>query len=209
MRAILKRSAPNHGIAGEELDDHAGSEPYTWILDPIDGTRAYMSGLPVWGTLIGLVNQGTPIIGVMDQPFTGERFTGSTNGSHLHRSGRPTRLKTRATTTLANAILSATGPELFKSRDEKAAFTRLEDAVKLRRFGYDCYAYAMVAAGHMDLVVEAGLKAVDIAPLIPIIEGAGGIVTSWDGTSAVKGGNVVAAANATLHRAALDLINRR
>lgn len=206
MRALIKRHAPTHGIAGEELADFVGDGAFTWVLDPIDGTRAYMAGLPLWGTLIGLLETNRPILGVMDQPFTGERFVGTATSAHLEHAGKRTRLATRLTTRLSDAILMATAPELFQANAEIAGFARLERHVKLRRFGYDCYAYAMLAAGHVDLVVEAGLKAVDIVPLIPIIEGAGGVVTTWDGQSAIHGGRIIAAANIDLHRAACALL---
>ncbi|MFM2422212.1 MAG: histidinol-phosphatase [Pseudomonadota bacterium] len=206
MRAILKKSAPTHGVAGEELADTEGDGQHTWVLDPIDGTRAFMAGLPMWGTLIGLVEAGRPIVGMMDQPFTGERFYGSAAGAFLAHGGKRTRLKTRSTTALNEATLMATTPDMFSAKGEKAAFGRLEEAVRLRRFGGDCYAYCMLAAGHVDLVVESGLKAVDIVPLIPIIEAAGGIVTSWDGASPMAGGRVIAAANTTIHSKAMAVL---
>jgi histidinol phosphatase-like enzyme (inositol monophosphatase family) len=200
MRQLLKRLAPDHGVSGEELADTVGAGRYTWVLDPIDGTRAYMAGLPLWGTLIGLVEDGKPIVGLMDQPFTGERFFGSPAGAFLTHGGQTLRLKTRGTTRLTEATLMATTPDMFKGRGERAAFGRLEATVRLRRFGGDCYAYAMLAAGHIDLVVEASLKAVDIVPLIPIIEAAGGVVSTWDGGDPLHGGRILAAANGDLHR---------
>ena len=175
------------------------------MLDPVDGTRAFVSGLPVWGTLIGLLRDGRPHAGMMAQPFTGERFWAAGAGAFGRWSGETRRLAASGATGLADATLMTTDPRLFAA-DEREAFARVEGAVRMSRYGCDCYAYAMVAAGQIDLVIESGLQVYDIAALIPIVEGAGGTVTDWRGGSAATGGQVLAAANPALHAAALTLL---
>jgi histidinol phosphatase-like enzyme (inositol monophosphatase family) len=201
--AILARY-PDHGVLGEEDGDTPGAGPYRWVIDPIDGTRAFVCGVPTWGTLIALCEHGRPVLGMMSQPFVGEVFVGGgTEAWHL-RGGERRRLRTRATTELAASFLFATAPEMFAPDTEWPAFQRLSRRVRLARYGIDCYAYCLLAAGHLDLVVEAGLGYYDIAPMIPLIEAAGGIVTDWNGAPVRGGGRVIAAANATLHALALS-----
>lgn len=208
MRHLIKRNFPTHGIVGEEFGTEQEDAEYVWVLDPIDGTRAFISGLPTWGTLIGLTRSGKPCYGLMHQPYTGERFYGD-GGSALFRRGdeRATerRLTTRRCASLSDAVISTTSPRLFEG-DALRAYDRVESATKLARYGCDCYAYCMLAAGHIDVVVESGLKAYDIAALIPIIEGAGGVVTAWDGGSAANGGAVVAVGDRRLHEPVLALL---
>lgn len=205
--ALIEASYPQHGVHGEEHGKRASSNGLTWVLDPIDGTRSFISGSPLWGTLIALSNEAGPIIGMLDQPFMGERFFGVLNGarreSFYARGGRRVPLKTRACAGLAEATLSTTTPEMFIKPESARAFGALQSKARLMRYGGDCYQYAQVAMGFLDLVVEAGLKPYDIHALIPIIEGAGGIVTTWDGSPANEGGNVVAAGDARTHEAAL------
>ncbi|MEN5082651.1 histidinol-phosphatase [Bosea sp. TWI1241] len=205
MRNLIAQTFPAHGIFGEEFGTERPDAEYVWVLDPIDGTRAFISGLPVWGTLIGLTRAGVPVYGMMNQPFTGERFSGDGRRARYEGPGGPRELRTRAVTSLAEATLMTTSPHLF-AEELKPAYQRVEQAVRMARYGCDCYAYCMLAAGHVDLVVESGLKPYDIVALIPIIEGAGGVVTSWDGGSAAGGGTILAAANESLHRAALALL---
>ena len=211
MRHLIKQAFPHHGVVGEEFGTEHGDAEYVWVLDPIDGTRAFIAGLPLWGTLIGLMRNGTPAYGLMHQPFTGERFYGDGGRSffRLAREGAPVhrRLRTRRCDSLGEAVLSTTSPKLFEERG-RDAYERVESEVRLARYGYDCYAYCMLAAGHIDLVIESGLKPYDIVALIPIIEGAGGVVTGWDGGPAARGGSIVAAGHRRLHGAALDLLNR-
>ena len=200
MRRLIAERHPDHGIVGEEYANTKASSAFRWVLDPIDGTRAFMSGFPLWGTLIGLLDGDSPVIGMMDQPVIGERYWSDGKKTFMRAAdGKPRALKTRTTTKLDEAILVTTSPDLFSGASERAAFERVKAAVRMTRFGGDCYGYAMVAAGQIDCVVEAGLKAVDIVALIPIIESAGGCVTTWDGRSAIHGGNIAASANATLH----------
>ena len=207
MRQLIKRSFPTHGIVGEEFGAERPDADYVWVLDPIDGTRAFIAGLPTWGTLIGLSRAGRPVFGMMHQPFTGERFFGDGGSATFRGPGGERRLLTRRCASLADAVISTTSPRLF-SGDELSAYDRVESVARLARYGCDCYAYCMLAAGHIDVVIESGLKPYDIVALIPIIEGAGGIVTAWDGSSAAGGGSVVACGDRRVHAAALELLGR-
>lgn len=208
MRHLIRRHFPSHGVVGEEFGAENADAEFVWVLDPIDGTRAFMSGLPLWGTLIGLTRAGRPAFGMMHQPFTGERFSGDGRAARYVGPGGERTLRVRPCASLAEATLSATSPRMFEG-DKLAAFERVERAARLTRFGCDCYAYCMIAAGHVDLVIEDGLKPYDIVPLIPIIEGAGGIVTSWDGGDPTQGGGVVAAGDPRVHEQALALLAGR
>jgi myo-inositol-1(or 4)-monophosphatase len=205
IRNYLITHFPDHGIIGEEEDDINPQAEYCWIIDPVDGTRSFICGLPGWGTLIGLLHKGVPVAGVMHQPFTKEKFITRGDRSFLDHAGRTEQLQTSSETSLSNAIMMSTTPELFTGVD-LAAFSAVRSASRLVRYGFDCYAYAMVAAGHIELVMENKLKAFDIAPLIPLIERAGGIVTTWEGGSAASGGRILACANQAIHRQALELI---
>ncbi len=207
MRKHLSLQLPGHGIVGEEYADHAGDSEFDWVLDPIDGTRAFIMGYPLWGTLIGLLERGNPVLGMMDQPFTRERFWAAGKGSFRREpDGTMRRNKTRKCPTLADAVLGCTTPDMFKTKAERDGFAAVSKAAKMTRFGGDCYAYCLLAAGHVDLVIEASLKAVDIVALIPIIEEAGGRVTDWQGGPATRGGQVIAAGDPIVHAAALDLL---
>lgn len=205
IRAVIAEAFPGHSIVGEEWDDKLTDSDYAWIVDPIDGTRAFISGVPVWGTLVGLTAGGRALAGLMAQPFTGESWIGIGGATHYSRGEESLRLTTSRTTRLAEARTSTTSPDLFATA-EFSAWTAVRERVLQVRYGLDCYAYCLLASGHVDLVVEAGLKDVDIAPLIPIIEGAGGIVTTWNGERAERGGNVVAAATPELHAEALAVL---
>lgn len=205
IRAFIMEHFPNHGILGEEEAPRNETADYCWIIDPIDGTRAYISGLPTWGTLIGLNLKGKPIAGVMHQPFIGEKYFTGGEASFLHHQNSQKTLTTSVTKTLDQATIMTTAPELFLGQDQKA-FEAISSKCQLMRFGFDCYAYAMVASGNIELVVECGLNAYDIAPLIPLIENAGGVVCAWDGNSGAKGGKVVAAANNDIMQASLDIL---
>ncbi len=207
MRQLIQRTFPTHGIVGEEFGSQNAEAEYVWVLDPIDGTRAFIAGLPTWGTLIGLSRSGSPAYGMMHQPFTGERFFGDGGSATFQGPGGERRLRTRRCASLKDAIMATTSPKLFAG-DALRAYDRVESVVRLARYGCDCYAYCMLAAGHIDLVIESGLKPYDIVALIPIIEGAGGIVTAWDGGSAANGGSVVAAGDRRVHAAALELLAR-
>jgi myo-inositol-1(or 4)-monophosphatase len=207
MRSLIKRNFPEHGIIGEEYGNERSNAEYVWVLDPIDGTKSFITGMPQWGTLIALTRNGVPIFGMMHQPFIKERFAGDGGAAHYRGPAGERALNARPCAGLSEAMLFTTSPRLMNA-DDGAAFGRVEQAVRLSRYGGDCYAYCMLAAGHVDLVIETGLKPHDIVALIPIIEGAGGVVTSWEGGSAAKGGRVVAAGDKRVHEAALELLTR-
>lgn len=207
IRALIRTEFPAHGILGEEFGAENLEASHVWVIDPIDGTRAFISGLPLWGTLVGLTADGDAVAGMMSQPFTGELFRADADGSFFEGPGGNRRLSTRATGNLAEAIMCTTTPALFLDR-ARETYDRLEAAVRLARYGTDCYAYAMVAAGQVDLVVETGLQPYDIVALVPIIEQAGGVITTWDGGPAERAGDIVAAATPALHEAAMAYLNR-
>jgi histidinol phosphatase-like enzyme (inositol monophosphatase family) len=181
IRALIAKHYPDHGVIGEEYGEDRPDAEFVWVLDPIDGTRAFVAGLPVWTTLIGLRHLGRPVLGLIGQSFLGESFVGSQAlGSRLIKGDTVTPLKVRDCGGLSQAIIATTDTGLF-DLGETAAWSDLRDASRLARMGCDAYAYAMVALGTMDLVVESGLKAWDIDAAIPVIEGAGGLVTDWRG----------------------------
>ncbi len=207
MRRMIERQFPDHGIVGEEFGTKNPDAEYVWVLDPIDGTKAFISGLPTWGVLIGLLHRGRPCYGMMVQPFTQERFVGDGTkaqwrGTGLGLSRGIRRLTTRKCATLKEATLMTTSPLLY-SEDKLEALRRLEAEARLTRYGVDCYAFAMLAAGHVDCVVESGVQPYDVVALIPVVEGAGGIMTDWKGGDASKGGDVVASGDRRLHDEAL------
>ncbi len=207
MRRMIERQFPDHGIIGEEFGVKNADAEYVWVLDPIDGTKAFISGLPTWGVLIGLLHQGRPCYGMMVQPFTQERFVGDGTkaqwrGTGLGLSRGIRRLTTRKCPTLKEATLMTTSPLLY-AENKLEALRRLEAEARLTRYGVDCYAFAMLAAGHVDCVVESSVQPYDVVALIPVVEGAGGIMTSWDGGDASKGGDVVACGDRRLHEEVL------
>lgn len=206
---LIRDRAPDHGVIGEEYGAQRPDAAYQWVVDPIDGTRSFITGVPMWGTLIGLLHDGEPVLGVMDQPFTGERFWSGKRGAHIQEAGaRPRRIRTRACTRVRDAVLMTTSPDLLEPGAETDAFLRVKKDARMTRFGGDCYAYCMLAAGFVDVVVEAGLKSYDIAALIPIVERAGGRVTTWDGRPATEGGRIVAVGDPALHEKVMKLLNR-
>lgn len=205
MRDVLARRRPQDGILGEEFPAVDGSSGLVWVLDPIDGTRGFISGTPVWGVLIALSGPDGPVFGVIDQPYIGERFIGGGGLAEVAGPQGTQGLATRNTTCLDAATIFTTFPEVG-SEEEGRAFRAVASRAKLTRYGCDCYAYALIAAGQVDLVIEAGLNAYDIQAPIAVIEAAGGIVTDWTGGPAHDGGRVLAAANATIHAAALDIL---
>ena len=202
MRKLIKENFPKHGVVGEEFDDEHPDAEYVWVLDPIDGTKSFIAGFPIWGTLIALLHHGAPVYGMMHQPFIGERFSGDGGAARYRGPGGTRTLSTRRCATLKDATLFTTSPRLMGAAD-RATFERVEDEVQLSRYGGDCYTYCMLAAGHLDLIIETELQPYDIAALVPIVTGAGGIVTTWDGEPAQNGGRIVAAGDPRVHEAAL------
>ncbi|WP_026607886.1 histidinol-phosphatase [Methylocapsa acidiphila] len=210
MRRLIERTFPHHGVIGEEFGSVRSDAEYVWVLDPIDGTKSFIAGLPIWGSLIGLLHNGRPTYGMMVQPFTQERFIGDGAGAVWRGPGHDhkiieRKLTARSCEDLGKATLLTTSPSLY-AEPQLEAFRRVEAQTRLSRYSGDCYAFAMLAAGHVDCVIESGLKTYDIAPLIPIIEGAGGVVTDWKGGDATGGGDVVACGDRKLHEQALKLL---
>lgn len=206
LRNELASRYPDFGIIGEEGGSQPGRSDINWVIDPVDGTKAFISGFPTWGLLLGLQQGDRVLAGLMHQPFTGELFIGSAGGGFLHKNGQTSALQTSSTLRLADATLYCTHESMFANESNLAAFRRIAAKARLQRFGGDCYAYAMLALGQIDLVVEDTLQPYDIIPLIPIIEAAGGVVTNAEGQSPIEGGFVVAAATRTLHEEAISLL---
>lgn len=205
MRAVLAAHRPHDAIIGEEARNQTGTTGFSWVLDPIDGTRGYVSGTPTWGTLIALNDGNTPIFGLIDQPYIGERFVGGLGHAFMERDGVKTPLVTSETQSLAKAIIYTTYPEVG-SKVEALAFHQVAQLCKLTRYGMDCYAYALLAAGHIDLVIEAGLQAYDIQAPIALVRAAGGVATDWGGGNPMNGGRCICAATPELHAAALKIL---
>jgi inositol-phosphate phosphatase/L-galactose 1-phosphate phosphatase/histidinol-phosphatase len=204
MRALLARRVPGHGVFGEEHGAERTDAEYVWVLDPIDGTKAFITGLPIFGTLIALLHRGVPVLGIIDQPILKERWLGA--------AGRPSTLNDRPITVRACAALDkaymySTAPLMFPGPVAKR-HEALAEKVKLFRWGGDCYAYGLLAAGHVDLVVENSLKLYDFAALAPVIKGAGGIITDWQGRelNMQSDGSVLAAGDPAIHRAASAIL---
>jgi histidinol phosphatase-like enzyme (inositol monophosphatase family) len=206
MRRLINANFPSHGIIGEEFGAERHDAEYVWVLDPIDGTKAFICGLPIWGTLIGLTRHGRPVYGMMNQPFSRERFSGDGQAARYEGPAGRRALRVRGCASVSEAVISTTHPGMMAPA-ERQCFDRLEARAKLSRYGGDCYAYAMLAAGHIDLVVESGLKPYDIVAIIPIIEGAGGVITSWNGGDASGGGSIIAASDRRVHEEALAILN--
>jgi histidinol phosphatase-like enzyme (inositol monophosphatase family) len=206
IRDLIGARFPDHAIIGEEWADKPGAGDIAWIIDPIDGTRAFIAGVPVWGTLVGLMVGGRAVAGLMAQPFTGETWLSLPGEATYSRHGISQPIAVSAVTTLKAAKMTATSPDIFERSGTVATWDRLRHSVLTTRYGLDCYGYALMASGQIDLVVEAALKPVDIAPLIPLIRNAGGIVTTWDGGPAEQGGHCVAAATPQLHAEALRVL---
>ena len=206
IRKLIAIHHPEHGVIGEEYGEDRPDAEFVWVLDPVDGTRAFIAGLPVWTTLIGLRYQGRPVLGSIGQPYVGELFIGHGGGARLMSRGGARPLKVRSCAQLSDAVIATTDPNLFRG-SQYAAWERLRAAVRLSRYGCDAYAYAMVAAGCLDMVIERGLKSWDIDAALPVIAGAGGLVTDWSGeTVGSHGGDVVISGGEACLAQALSLL---
>ena len=205
MRDILQRHVPEHGVFGEEHGAVRTDAEYVWVLDPIDGTKAFITGLPIFGTLIALLRRGKPVMGVIDQPILKERWLG-VDGERATFNGRP--ISVRACPSLDRAYMYSTAPLMFPGAYEKPHET-LTKKVKLFRWGGDCYAYGLLASGHVDLVVEASLKLYDFAALVPVVKGAGGLITDWHGRELDmhSDGAIIAAGDPAVQRAAIEVLS--
>ena len=206
MRRLINARYPGHGILGEEYGAENLDADWVWVLDPIDGTRGFICGIPLWGTLIGLRHEGEPVLGMISQPVLNERFFGSADGSTYWAGGIEAPLRTRPCATIESAHISTTDPRLFTT-EERPRYDRVEKKAKLARYGYDCYAQAMVALGQIDCVIEAGVAAHDIEPIAPVVTGAGGRVTNWSGGSVKGGGQIVTSGDARLHELILNTLS--
>ena len=205
LRTAIKTSYPEHGLLGEEFGFESGNG-LSWVMDPIDGTRAFVSGLLHWGVLLALFDGSAPLLGAMYQPYTDELFFAGNQDAYLKRGSESKRLSTRRCKELSNATLATTDPRLFNDGFEQIAFRAVEDAVRLSRYGGDCYQYTMLASGQIDVVIENEIEPWDIQALIPIIRTAGGNVTTWDGENAALGGRIVATGDPFLHEELLKLL---
>ena len=206
IREVVARERPKDGVLGEEYPETLGSSGYRWILDPVDGTRAFITGRHEWGSLIALEKDGKPVLGILDQPVLGERFVGVNGKSHLIQAGMASPLEVRACASLADAILCATDPGAYFSKEQLSAFARVDRATKMTRYGGDCYVFAALALGFVDVVIEANFHAWDVAALIPLVEGAGGVITDWQGGSAQEGKTILACGDRRVHAETMKLL---
>lgn len=206
IRKLIGERFPDHGIHGEEYGVKEGRSGFTWILDPVDGTRSFVCGMPTWATLIGLTFEGRAAVGVMNQPFVGDMFYGSPEGAWHDYRGHSEPIRARTGVALARATIGTTAPELYREPSDSAAFERLRTKAQLTRYGGDAYSFALMAAGHIDIAMDANLQAYDIAALIPIVTGAGGCIAEWTGGDPVKGGNIIAAGSQALLDEALAVM---
>ncbi len=205
MRTLIESRFPDHGILGEEFGSTESASDYTWILDPIDGTRAFVVGMPTWATLIGLYYKGQPLLGVMSQPYVDDTFVGNPHGAWKIHNDEKTRISTSKTLKLRDARIGTTTPHRYHDTDA-TNFEQLRHTATLMRYGGDAYFFCLLAEGWLDIAMDPGLQAYDIAALIPIIRGAGGRVETWDGTNVAQGGNVIAAASDQLMTEALRIM---
>ena len=206
IRDRITTAYPGHAIVGEEAGLRTGRDNYCWFIDPIDGTKAYISGMPLWGILLGLMEGDACRFGLVHQPYMQELYIGSALGAYLYQGASTHTMTTRDKVELPDAILYCTHPAMFQSDGDLRLFQQVAARCKLMRYGGDCYSYCLLALGYIDLVMEADLKPHDIVPLIPIIEAAGGKVTDWQGNSAINGGKIIASANSLLHEQVLKLL---
>jgi len=207
IRDAIARAYPDHGIRGEEHGWQRGSSNYTWVIDPIDGTKSFILGQLHWATLIALNDGARVVVGVAHQPYVGESFVATAGGAaEWRRGGERRTLRTRRGAAVAEAAVACTHPNMFRTPEDLAAFHRVADRARLTRYGGDCYAYCLLAMGLIDIVIEASLQAYDVQALIPIVEAAGGVITDWSGGSCDEGGHVAACGDRALHAEVLKLL---
>lgn len=206
IRRMIEERYPDHGIHGEEYGAKEGRSGFTWILDPVDGTRSFVCGMPTWATLIGLTYEGKPVVGLMNQPVVGDMFYGNPDGAWHDYRGTTQAMMTRQSIALPRATMGTTAPELYRTEADQRAFQRLKAKAQLTRYGGDAYFFCVMAAGHLDIALDANLQAYDIAPLLPIVSGAGGVYAEWRGGDAAKGGHVITAGSRSLLDEALAVL---
>jgi histidinol phosphatase-like enzyme (inositol monophosphatase family) len=208
IRAEIARAYPDHGIRGEEHGWQKGASNYTWVIDPIDGTRSFILGQMHWATLIALNDGDRVVVGVAHQPYVGESFVATADGNaQWRRGGEHRTLKTRRCAALEDAVLACTDPGMFRTAADRAAFDRVSGRARLTRWGGDCYAYCLLAMGLIDVVIESSLHAYDVQALVPVVEAAGGALSTWTGERCEEGGSVVACGDRALHRQVLGLLS--
>lgn len=206
IRRMIEERYPDHGIHGEEYGVKEGNSPFTWVLDPVDGTRSFVCGMPTWATLIGLSYEGRPTVGLMNQPVVGDMFYGNPDGAWHDYRGNLQAIRTRTGIPLARASVGTTAPELYRSEQNQSAFQRLRQKAQLTRYGGDAYFFCMMASGHIDIAMDCGLQPYDIAPLLPIVTGSGGFAAEWTGGDPARGGNIITAGSRSLLDEALAIM---
>ena len=206
MRTAIRRQYPGHGVLGEEYGFEPGTSGLTWVLDPIDGTRSFVAGMLHWGVVAGLYDGEKTVLGGVYQPVTDELFSGDGRGAWCASNGNERDVSVRACAKLEDAVVCCTHPAMFNSPLESRAFHAVEERARMSRYGGDCYLYCLLAMGCIDLCVEASLKPYDIQGLIPVVRGAGGVITTWDGGAPEEGGRIVAAGDSRVHAQALELL---
>jgi myo-inositol-1(or 4)-monophosphatase len=206
IRAIIDRDRPDDGILGEEYGEKPGRNRLRWVLDPVDGTRAFITGRHEWGSLIALEQSDEPVLGILDQPVLGERYLAVNGGAVVIQGEKRTPLNVRECADIKDAILCATDPSSYFSPDQQTAFHRVKDKVRMTRYGGDCYLFAALALGFVDIIIEAGFNRWDVAALIPLVEGAGGIITNWNGQDCRDGKTILACGDKRVHEEAIKLL---
>ncbi len=206
IRAIIERERPDDGILGEEFGEKPSRNGLRWVLDPVDGTRAFITGRHEWGSLIALEENERAVLGLIDQPVLRERFIGVNGSAEFLTEGTRMPLRTRPCNDLSEAVLCATHPDAYFAPGERQAFARVQRAVRMSRFGGDCYIFGALALGFVDVIVESTFHRWDVAALIPVVEGGGGVITDWAGASCAHGGQVLAAGDPRVHAQAMELL---
>ena len=206
MRAIIEKERPADGILGEEFGEKPSANGLTWVLDPVDGTRAFIAGRYEWGSLIGLEQNGMAVLGIIDQPVLHERFIGTNANAEFITSEGRTKLNVRPCASLKEAILCATHPDAYFTPAEQEAFQRVKRVTRMTRFAGDCYLFGLLSLGFIDLIIESSLHRWDVSALIPVVEGAGGIITNWHGESCANGGQVIAAGDPRVHEETIKML---